>query len=80
MLSKSGVALDGYCMRVLYARIKLLKATTTTTTLKPPPPISLQRSWRMTNGPEIEMPDCKIQNPNPRKADKARGTLIGCAG
>lgn len=38
MLSKSGVALDGYCMRVLYARIKLLKATTTTSTatLKPP--------------------------------------------
>lgn len=78
MLSKSGVALDGYCMRVLYARIKLLKATTTTT-LKPPPH-SLQRSCRMTNGPEIEMPDCKIQNSNPRKADKARGTLIGCAG
>lgn len=37
MLNKSGVALDGYCMRELYARIKLLKVTTTTatTTLKP---------------------------------------------
>lgn len=36
MLNKSGVALDGYCMRELYARIKLLKVTTTaTTSLKP---------------------------------------------